>query len=45
MDESNAEKDEDDGLKKSAGPAWGIGGTLIGLVVAFSLIWFVITHH
>lgn len=45
MSDVNAEADEDDGLAKPAGPVWAIVGGLIGLAVAFSLVWFVISHR
>jgi hypothetical protein len=45
MSDSKAEADEDDGIAKSAGPVWGIVGSLIGLVVGATVIWIVISHH
>jgi len=45
MGDFNAETDEDDGYKKPAGPAWAIAGSLIGLVVASGLFWYLESHH
>jgi hypothetical protein len=45
MDETEAETAEDNGYAKSAGAIWGIVGGLIGLAVAFSLFWFLLSHH
>jgi uncharacterized membrane protein len=41
----DAETAEDNGYEKSAGPVWGIVGGLIGIVVAMSLFWFLLSHH
>jgi hypothetical protein len=45
MSDFNAETDEDNGNAKPAGPVWGIVGGLIGLVVALSLFWFLVSHR
>jgi hypothetical protein len=45
MDLSNAEKDEDDGLAKSAGPVWAWLGGTVGLAVGFGIFWFLLSHR
>jgi hypothetical protein len=44
-DESNAERDEDDGLAKSAAPFWRITGGLIGLVLGLGLFWVLVSRR
>ena len=45
MDDSKADKDEDDGYAKSAGPAWAYVGGMIGFVVAATLFWYLVSHR
>jgi CDP-diglyceride synthetase len=45
MEDFNAETDEDNGYKKPAGPVWGFVGGLIGLVVALTIFWFLVSHR
>jgi hypothetical protein len=45
MEDFNAEKDEDDGYAKPAGPVWRYVGGLIGFVVAMSLFWYLASHR
>jgi hypothetical protein len=40
-----AEKDEDNGYKKPAGPGWRYVGGLIGFVIAMSIFWDLVSHH
>jgi uncharacterized membrane protein YdcZ (DUF606 family) len=40
----DAEKDEDDGYKKPAGPWWAYGGGLIGFAILFTLFWYLESH-
>jgi hypothetical protein len=40
VEDFDAEKDEDDGYAKPAGPVWKIAGSLIGLCVGLALFWF-----
>jgi hypothetical protein len=40
----DAEKDEDDGYKKPAGPWWAYFGWLIGFVIAATLFWYFESH-
>jgi hypothetical protein len=44
MEDFNAEKDEDDGYKKPAGPVAVYVGGLIGFVVAMTLVWYLISR-
>jgi hypothetical protein len=45
MSDFDAEKDEDDGYQKPAGPLWAFVGGLIGLVIVFTIVWYLISHH
>jgi hypothetical protein len=45
MEDFDAEKDEDDGYKKPAGPVVAYVGGMIGFVVGMTLIWYLISHH
>jgi hypothetical protein len=40
----DAEKDEDDGYAKPAGPVWRYVGGLIGFVIAATIVWFTVGH-
>jgi hypothetical protein len=41
----DAEKDEDDGYKKPAGPVVAALGSLIGLVLAATIFWYLESHR
>jgi hypothetical protein len=45
VDNFDAEKDEDDGYKKPAGPGLAYVGVLIGLIIASSIFWYLESHH
>lgn len=45
MDDSNAEEAEDNGYKKSAGPAWAYVGALIGFVITMAIFWYMVGHR
>jgi hypothetical protein len=45
VEDFNAEKDEDNGYKKPAGPVWRYVGGLIGFVIAMSIFWGLVSHH
>jgi hypothetical protein len=40
----DAEKDEDDGYKKPAGPVVAYVGGVIGFVAVSTFVWFAISH-
>jgi hypothetical protein len=44
MDESDAEKDEDDGYKKPAGPVVAYVGGVIGFAAVSTFVWYAISH-
>ena len=45
MEDFDAEKDEDDGYKKPAGPVVAYVGGLIGFVVAMTIFWYLESHR
>jgi hypothetical protein len=45
MSDFDAQKDEDDGYKKPAGPWWAYTGLLLGFPIAAVLWWYIESHH
>jgi hypothetical protein len=45
MEGFDAEKDEDDGYKKPAGPWWAYAGVLIGFGIGGTLLLYLISRH